>query len=254
MTDIFIEFVKVFFKDRRELDKSVSAVLVIVFFSFFTQSRKETVICLEEIIKSDFEISCIGVLALHGLDCLDIILNSFFIESDTEHVLGSILELVSFVDNDQPARTQDVSCRSVWIFATLQCGEEHIVVGDLVIKVTALGFIHVSCVTAIISVLALSAGAFDTDLVFDRRTKVECIKVDQSFGIVQRFELLNRSLILLELGDLLVVFLISSLAEVMFLAFAEGYGQGSMDNAELLKHLREVWNFLFYDSSLKLYA
>ena len=36
--------------------------------------------------------------------------------------------------------------------------------------------------------------------------------------------------------------------------FAEGYRKRSSDKSELLKHLRKVWNFLFYDSPLKLDA
>ena len=161
---------------------------------------------------------------------------------------------MSFVDNYHPARTDDISGRSVNILTALERGEIHIVVGYLVIKITALGFINVSCVSAFISVLALSAGAFDAYLFLDGRAKVEFVKVDQSFGIVQGFEFFNRPFILFEFCDLLVVFLISSLAEIMLLSFAKGYGKRTMDQPKLLKHLRQVWNFLFYDSPLKLDA
>ena len=254
VTDVFVKLVEIFFEDRSELDESVSTVLIIVLFGLFTQSRKKSVVCFKEVIKGKFEISRVSVFTLHGLDCLYIIAKRFFIESDTEHVLGSILELVSFVDNHQPARTQDVACRSARIFTAFQRGEKHIVVGYLVIKITALGFVNIICVTAHISIFAFSARALDAYLFLDGGAKVEFVKINQSFGIVQGIEFLNRSLILLELGNLFVVFLISSLAEVVFLAFAEGYGKRSSDNSELLKHLRKVWNFLFYDSFLKLNA
>ena len=170
-----------------------------------------------------------------------------------EHILGAVLELVGFVNDDDIAVSDHLAAGHV---LDLDRCKEHIVVDHLKVEVF-LGTVacKVVMVPTFLYVLALLARAFHADLSFESAADVIAVKVKGSARKIFDFKHIEDSLMLL--GVLLEVryeVFIALLTEVMLLTFTNNHAEWLLDEVIFHEHCRERRDFLFYKCSLKLDA